>query len=274
MTDGADPYLFDNDARKAGGRSGALGSLFDPVTFRHLDDLGIGAGQRCWEVGAGGGSVVQWMANRVGPSGFVWATDLDVRWLKTNLQQPNVRISRHDLMRDDVLEDRFDAVHERLVLVHIPETIRAVERMVSALQPGGWLLVEDFDSEIGDGGFVDAYADVATLSSSIALAVRTLLNMRGADTALGSKLPHLLRAAGLVDVRADAYKAIEFGDAPRELIRANVVQVRDQLVERGLVAPDDLDRYIERLQDPSLRLTSPTLVSAWGRRPARSSDSP
>jgi SAM-dependent methyltransferase len=274
MPDGADQYLFDNDARQAGDRFDALGALFDPVTFRHLDDLGIGPGQRCWEVGAGGGSVVRWMADRVGPSGFVWATDLDVRWLETDLRHPNVRISRHDLMRDDVLEDRFEVVHERLVLVHIPETIRAVERMVSALQPGGWLLVEDFDSEIGDGGFVDAYSDVATLSRSIALAVRTLLELRGADIALGSKLPHLLRSAGLTDVRADAYKGIECGDAPRELIRANVVQVRDQLVERGLVAPDDLDRYIERLQDPSLRLTSPTLVSAWGRRPARSSDAP
>ena len=268
MTDEADRYLFDNNARQAGDRFGALGSLFDPVTFRHLDDLGIGPGQRCWEVGAGGGSVVRWMADRVGPSGFVWATDLDVQWLETDLQHPNVQISRHDVARDQVPEDRFDAVHERLVLIHVPETVAAVERMVSALRPGGWLLVEDFDSEIGDGGYVDAYSDVASLSRSIALAVRTLLNRRGADTALGSKLPHLLRAAGLTDVRADAYKAIECGEATRELIRANVVQVRDQLVEHGLVAPDDLDRYIERLEDPSLRLTSPTLVSAWGRRPS------
>ena len=268
MTDGADGYLFDNTARQAGDRFSALGSLFDPVTFRHLDDLGIGDGQRCWEVGAGGGSVVRWMADRVGPSGFVWATDLDVQWLETDLQRTNVRISRHDLVRDDVLEDAFDVVHERLVLIHIAERVAAVERMVSTLRPGGWLLVEDFDSEIGDGGFVDAYSDVATLSGSVALAVRTLLDMGGADTALGSKLPHLLRAAGLTDIRADAYKAIECGDAPRELIRANVVQVRDQLVERGLVASGELDRYIERLHDASLRLTSPTLVSAWGRRPA------
>src|SRR3954453_1830187 len=136
MTDGADRYLFDNDARQAGDRFGALGSLFDPVTFRHLDDLGIGPGQRCWEVGAGGGSVVRWMADRVGPSGFVWATDLDVGWLETNLQQPNVRISHHDGIRDDVLEDRFDVPHEHPVLVHIPEPIAAVRRMVSALRPG------------------------------------------------------------------------------------------------------------------------------------------
>src|SRR5436190_3519975 len=268
MTDEADRYLFDNNARQAGDRFGALGSLFDPVTFRHLEDLAIGPGQRCWEVGAGGGSVVRWMADRVGPSGFVWATDLDVQWLEADLQRPNVRISQHDLLGDELLEDRFDVVHERLVLVHIPERSAAVERMASALRPGGWLLVEDFDSEIGDGGFVDASSDVAALSRSVALAVRALLNVRGADTELGSKLPHLLRAAGLTDVRADASKAIEFGDAPRELISANVVQVRDQLVARQLVTSDDVDRYIERLRDPSLRLTSPTLVSAWGRRPA------
>src|SRR4051795_2331121 len=128
MTDGADRYLFDNTARQAGDRFGALGSLFDAVTFRHLDDLGIGPGQRCWEVGAGGGSVVRWMGDRVGTAGFVWPPDLDVQWLEADGQRPTVRISRHDLMRDDVLEGRFDIVHERLVLAHIPQAITAVER--------------------------------------------------------------------------------------------------------------------------------------------------
>src|SRR3954464_13396744 len=103
MTDGADRYLFDNTARQAGDRFGALGSLFDPVTFRHLDELGIEPGQRCWEVGAGGGSVVRWMADRVGPSGFVWATDLDVQWLQAGGQRPTGPISRPHLIPDDVL---------------------------------------------------------------------------------------------------------------------------------------------------------------------------
>ncbi|MDX2778813.1 SAM-dependent methyltransferase, partial [Streptomyces caniscabiei] len=45
-------YLLDNQRSEAGERFVALSRLFDASTFRHVDDLGIAAGWRCWEVGA------------------------------------------------------------------------------------------------------------------------------------------------------------------------------------------------------------------------------
>ena len=59
-------YLLDNRRPEAGERFAALAELFDPWTFRHLDDLGLGEGWRCWEVGAGGVSVPRGLAERVG----------------------------------------------------------------------------------------------------------------------------------------------------------------------------------------------------------------
>lgn len=41
MATEANDYLFDNEAKQAGHRFGALASLFDPVTVRHLDEVGI-----------------------------------------------------------------------------------------------------------------------------------------------------------------------------------------------------------------------------------------
>jgi hypothetical protein len=54
-TDVADDrgYLLDNQQAEAGTRFGALAALFNSSTFRHLDGLGLAAGWRCWEVGAG-----------------------------------------------------------------------------------------------------------------------------------------------------------------------------------------------------------------------------
>lgn len=50
---GADEgYLLANEQSQAGSRFDALATLFDPSMFRHLLDLGVGAGLRCWEVGA------------------------------------------------------------------------------------------------------------------------------------------------------------------------------------------------------------------------------
>jgi len=77
----SDGYLLDNRQTEAGERFEAFATLFDPTTFRHLERLGIDSGRRCWEVGAGGTSVVSWLAEKVGPTGQVLATDIDTSLL-------------------------------------------------------------------------------------------------------------------------------------------------------------------------------------------------
>jgi ubiquinone/menaquinone biosynthesis C-methylase UbiE len=260
-------YLFANQAPESADRFGALSSLFDPVTVRHLDRLGATPGWRCLEVGAGSGSIAGWLAGRVGEKGHVLATDLDVRWLAQRLRAPNVEVRQHDVVHDALPEQYFDLVHERLVLVHVRERVAALARLVSALRPGGWLLVEDFDSDLSADPFVDPASADEELGVRVVRGVRMLLARRGADTALGHKLPQMLRAAGLVDVGADAYQVIDGGDASRELQRANVTQVADELIDQGFLGRDELERYLQVLDDGAVQPLSPLLVSAWGRRP-------
>jgi ubiquinone/menaquinone biosynthesis C-methylase UbiE len=121
-----DGYLLDNRQAEAGTRFDALSKLFDPSMFRHIEDLGIREGWRCWEVGVGGVSVPQWLAGRVGATGRVLATDIEVT-------------------RDEPPAETFDLVHARLVLVHLSDRDRALQLMISMLRPGGWLLIEDAD---------------------------------------------------------------------------------------------------------------------------------
>jgi len=260
-------YLFDNEALEAEDRFGALASLFDPVSFRHLDQLGVAEGWRCLEIGAGGGSVASWLATRVGESGHVLATDIDVRWLEQSVQAPNVEVRRHDVVEDALPESSFDLVHERLVLVHLRERATALHNLVVSLRPGGWLLLEDFDSDIAPDAFPAAETAEAALGNKMARSIRALLAQRGADTALGHKLPGLLRDAGLDEIGADAYQAIEAGDAIRRLQRANIRQVADALIEQALVSRPEVERYLALLDSQTISPSSPLLVSAWGRRP-------
>jgi Integrase core domain len=110
-------YLLDNRRPEAGQRFAALAELFDPWTFRHLDAVGLGQGWRCWEVGAGGVSVPHGLAERVGTSGRVLATDIDTSWLAPAAGGA-LEIRRHDITRDPPPAETFDLVHTRLVLVH------------------------------------------------------------------------------------------------------------------------------------------------------------
>ena len=114
-----DEYLFDNRAEQAGDRFDALAAMFDPISTARLDRVGVTAGWRCLDIGAGGGSVTRWLAERVGPSGTVVATDLDVRWIEDHLRAPNIEVRRHDITVDPLEPAAFDLIHERLVLVHL-----------------------------------------------------------------------------------------------------------------------------------------------------------
>jgi SAM-dependent methyltransferase len=95
---------------------------------------------------SGGGSIGRWLAERVGAAGWVTVTDIDPVWLAQAAVE-NLDVMRHDIAVDPLREWVFDLVHARLVLMY------ALRRMVSALKPGGWLFVEDFDMRVvRDGG--------------------------------------------------------------------------------------------------------------------------
>ncbi|MEU5247346.1 methyltransferase, partial [Streptomyces asoensis] len=200
----SDGYLLDNRQPEAAERFDAFAALFDPTTFRHLEGLGIGPGWRCWEAGAGGTSVVSWLAKKVGPTGKVLATDLDTSLL-TAVARPPVEVRVHDLGTEEPPMDGFDLVHARLVLVHVPDRERALRSMVASLRPGGRILIEDGDPALQPLLCPDEYGPEQQLANRLRHGFRTLLAGRGADLSYGRKLPRLLREAGLSRVEADAY---------------------------------------------------------------------
>ena len=260
----AHEYLLDNQAEETHDRFSALSALFDPVTFRHVDALGIAPGWQCWEVGAGGPSVPDGLAARVGGSGRVLATDLEPRWL-AGRTAPQVEVVRHDVVVDDPPGGGFDLVHARLVLIHLPAREEALRRMISALRPGGWLLVEDYDVNLQPLLCPDEVTPDQQLANRVKAAFRQLLLDRGADTEFGRRLPRLFREAGLVDVQADAYFSLAM-PAVAVLEAANTQQVRDGLLERGNVTAADVDRYLELASTGELDMATAPLVSTWGRR--------
>ncbi len=258
-----DGYLLDNSHDHAGRRLTALSAIFDPVTARHVDRLGVSAGWTCWEVGAGGTSVVELLADRVAPGGRVLATDIDVS--RIDVAGGQIEVRRHDVAADPPPEGPFDLVHARLVLVHVPERGRALRNMVGAVHPGGWVLVEDADPMLQPLACIDATDSESELANRIRTGFRTLMASRGADLAFGRTLPRVLRDAGLVDVEADAYfqVALQACDALEE---ATIAVIRDRLMSEGIATEDEIDRHLAAVTAGRLDLAQPPMISAWGRR--------
>ncbi|MFG2140949.1 methyltransferase [Streptomyces sp. NPDC048650] len=258
-------YLLDNGQREAGRRFEAFAELFDPWTLDHLDRLGLATGWHCWEVGAGGLSLPTALAERVGPTGRVLATDIDASWLSGPAAAP-LEVRRHDVVRDEPPAEAFDLVHARLLLVHLPDRAEVLRRLAAAVRPGGLLVVEDADPALQPLACPDERGPAEELANRIRRGFRALLAERGADLAFGRTLPALLRGAGMHDVRAEGYFPLT-SPTCRELEAATVRQLREKLVAGGLATSAEIDDHLAHLREQELDVTTAPLITCWGRRP-------
>jgi SAM-dependent methyltransferase len=256
-------YLLGNRRPGAHARLAAIAELFDAATFRRLRAVGIAPGWHCWEVGAGGPSVPAWMAGQVGPSGRVLATDLDVAWLAPG---GPFEVLAHDVGRDAPPGGRFDVVHARLVLVHVPGRDAALRSMAQTVRPGGWLVVEDADPELQPLACPDERGPEERRANDIRRAFRGLLAERGADLAFGRSLPRRLRALGLVDVQAEVAFPLT-SPASAVVEETTVRQLRDDLLAAGAFAEQDVAAHLEAVAAGRLDVATAPMVTAWGRRP-------
>lgn len=263
-------YIFDNAAEQpTAQRFGSLEELYDPRTIRFLESTGVGPGWRCLEVGGGSGSIAAWLAERVGQDGHVLVTDIDPRFLAALAAsgRPNVEVRRHDIGTDPLDEGVFDLIHARLVFVHVPTAPEALLKLVSALKPGGWLVIEDFDPVFIDRAFPTADPEAEVARKAFA-ALGQILVARGAGLGWARSLHGRFVAAGLMDVGMEGHLTVRTGGSAGALLdRANFMQTRDAAIQAGLASAEDMDRMIAFLDDPAIACSSPMMFTAWGRRP-------
>jgi len=262
-------YIFDNAAPQASQRFASLETLYDPWTIRHLEATGIGAGWQCWEVGAGGGSIAAWLAECCGPTGHVLVTDIDPHFLVENaaLAHPQIEVQRHDIGSDPLPTQSFDLIHARLVLFHVPVREQALQRLVTALKPGGWLCMDDYDRSLIDRSYPTTDAEASALYQKMFAALDRLMEARGIDLSWGRSWYRRFRALGLVDVEMEGYVEVwKSGSPGANTMRVNFEQVREEAVNAGLVTDEEVTQVLAVLDDPDFAFSSPMLFTAWGRQ--------
>jgi SAM-dependent methyltransferase len=256
------PYSFDTADLAERDRLAFQGARWDPCTLQGFDAIGVTAGWHCLEVGAGTGTVASWLVDRVGPSGHVVATDIEPRWLD-DLTAPTLEVRRHDVERDDLERDAYDLVHARLVLEHLPQRHAVLDRLVAALRPGGWLMVEDYDTTTMT--IAHPHSDIW---SKTVRAVIDVMEARGADLGWGRRLPAALRDRPLADVAAECTVLVLPSDQYAAMFGAGMEALRAPVLASGAVTSDEFDAAVSALAPDAPRFScySPIFVSARGRR--------
>jgi SAM-dependent methyltransferase len=147
-----------------------------------LQRLGLGAGWRCVDVGAGGGDVSVALAEEVGRDGRVYAVDSDpltrdevARAAAAHAQVIALTQAGEDLS----LPEEVDLAFCRFLLLHVLDPIVVVRKMAAAVRPGGWVVVQE---PITSAGRIDGLP-------------LSMPDARHPD--VGALLPALVRQAGL-----------------------------------------------------------------------------
>jgi SAM-dependent methyltransferase len=243
-------------------RLAALTAWRDPTTFRVLSDLGIGPGWNCLEVGAGSGTVSAWMAQHVRPGGSVLSTDIDLRFHVEPGEGLEMR--ELDVLNDPLPSEAFDLVHTRAVFMHLPDRGRVLDRLIAALRPGGWIVLEESDWRAFEAQpLPEPLASVAAVMNS------GLRQQTHWDPNSGSSLLRMVADRGLVDLDLTGETMIlRGGTVSTDWWSLGIEHGSVRMIESGAVTQDQVDGALAQLRSADFVMMSQQLLAVRGRRPS------
>ena len=255
-------YSLDNTWDQARRRLALLEGELDPITRRRLAATGLGPGWRCLEAGGGGGSVARWLAEQVGQTGRVLATDIEPALLE-QVEFPQLEIRRHDILNDPPPPAEFDLVHARWLLHHLPDPVEAMRRMVSAVRPGGWIVFEECDF------FPFRLSANATYTAFMEEIARVAVAGSGGDCFWARAMLHEAGALGLEEVSAEGDQFLARGGVGwASFFALTAEQVRARMIApEGALSDVAFDAGIALLADPCFIELAVAGIAVMGRKP-------
>jgi len=239
-----------------------------------LDHIGIEKGWRAADIGCGPIGVLNLLSERVGPSGAVVGIEREQHFADMTRSEiekrglKNASVVQRDALGANQKSGSFDLVHERLVLMNVPESNQKalVDQMVALLKPGGTIALQDYDrvsyvcypEHPSWTILLDAYIEAFRAS--------------GGNGATGRSLPWLLRSAGVRDVQTKVHvRTVHVGESRRTLHLTMLEVMHEKVLALGRFSEREFTEHkkelLKHLSDPDTLLIDRLLVQAWGRKP-------
>jgi SAM-dependent methyltransferase len=241
-----------------------LPRILDAHSTEVLRRAGIAPGWHCLELGAGAGTISDWLADQVGPHGRVVALDTDLRYLPPG---GPVDVRHADVTDTDLGTGRYHLIHARLLLMHLPWRTEVLRRAVRALRPGGVLVVSDWDYGNPASMLVRAGPAVREAFDTYQSALLNRATADGVSRDWARCVPLAMDEAGLVDVDAQVHNRLWRGGEPGCLLHASTARHQRSALLAGGVHFGHLEVLVEAMTDPYTLTWGYPVVTSTGRRP-------
>lgn len=256
-----DKYVWQHDLQNEPARLRLMSHMLDPSSRYRLQAIGVSRGWNCLEVGAGNGSLSQWLAGQVGPTGHVLATDIRPD-LMEGIAAENLAVRAFDVVRDEPDGAPFDLVVVRALLHHLPERREVVSRMVRWLKPGGWLFVQEPD-------FYPTWTVQPPTQAKLWQAFIAWAERQRIDYYVGRKVPPWMQEEALTEITAEGYTRLYNGGSDfAQWWDYSLSEVAGKLTEQGDVPPASLAEFAVLARDPRYWSMTIAFTATTGRKPA------
>jgi 2-polyprenyl-3-methyl-5-hydroxy-6-metoxy-1,4-benzoquinol methylase len=252
-------YVWRHDLKGEAERLRLMSDLLDPSSQFHLSQTAVGIGWRCLEIGAGNGSLSHWLAQRVGPTGLVIASDI-----RTDLMQgiaaSNLEVRKFDVAHDEPSDAPYDLIAIRALLHHLPERRAVVSKIVRWLKPGGYLFVQEPD-------FYPTWTVEPPSQKRFWEQFTQWAAAHQIDYYVGRRIPAWLQAEGLIDISSEGHALLYNGGSPfAEWWDCGIREVADKLVSEGGISQATLDEFYSLSRDPAYWTTTIAFTATIAQR--------
>jgi 2-polyprenyl-3-methyl-5-hydroxy-6-metoxy-1,4-benzoquinol methylase len=235
-------YIMGHTEREAR-RLALQGEVINPFTEQLLRRAGVAPGMNVVDFGAGIGDVTLIAARLVGVRGRVTAIERNEQSLEIARKRAedqgltNITFLPGDAHAVNAPAAPFDAAIGRLILIHVPDPLKLLERVFGMLRPGGLVVFEEFDLYAPWAAY-----PAAPLRDEVFQFLSDVIH-KSAHASIGFRLIPLLREAGFSqpDCRAE-YPVDGDSDSPLyHLLAETVWSLRPHAEALGLARALDLD---------------------------------
>ncbi|MDJ0515897.1 MAG: class I SAM-dependent methyltransferase [Trichodesmium sp. MO_231.B1] len=243
-------YIF-SDAQnlKELERLQAIEQIFDPKTRQRILTTGITNKWQCLEVGAGAGSIAQWLATIVGESGKVVAVDIDTRF-SANVQSSNLEVLQADVRHLALENQSFDLIHARYLLIHILDFEVALSKMLDLLKPGGWIVIEEPDFSVAKA--IVGENRMCQSFQRVNLAIQQMFADKGMDYALGGKLLGIFQKYDWQKLSLENDTPVSAGGSGiAKMMKMSTMQLAQKYIATSKATQSDIENFYLFADDPN-----------------------